>query len=631
MARLALLLATVAVLLVPAATALAQDGGAALSPVGDDDAFPERSWVLTLPEGESARPNQVSLRENGQAVRDLDVVPADAARRTFGVVLVLDASKSMQGRPIEDAMEAARAFAARRPGGQALGVVTFNGRVQTVLRPTTDGGRIAAALAGPPALAPDTAIRDGVAQALRLLRESQVETGSVVVLSDGSDTASKLTTPQVATAAQRQGVRIFSVGLESGAFAPGALKALAERSGGTYSLAGSSRSLRRVFDDLGTRLARELLITYRSAEPATTTIDVLARTSTGIEATATYRAPALRLPAPPPPAQEGFWVSTRGIAVTAMVIGLLLAIAMTVVARRPRAARLVERIAPFGAITSTSGDGSWDGSERSGSLLARPYERLQQRLSRSPRWRRFEEEVDVARVGLTPMKLASRTALGAVVALLLPVALGAGPLVGMLLAVLVILGARAYRRFRLRRQRGAFADQLPQSLQVMASAMRAGHSLTGALASVVQNAPEPSQTEFKRVRADEQLGVPVEECIDRMARRMDNSDLRQVGIVAALQQETGGNTAEILDRVVESVRERADLRRLVSTLTAQGRMGHVIVTALPIGLAAYFFVVNRPYLQPLFEPGPGRFLMGAAVVMVVLGSYSIRKIVDIKV
>lgn len=632
MARLALLLATVAVLLAPATTALAQDGGAALSPVGDDDAFPERSWVLTLPEGESARPNQVSLRENGQAVRDLDVVPADAAQRTFGVVLVLDASKSMQGRPIEDAMEAARAFAARRPGGQALGVVTFNGRVQTVLRPTTDGGRIAAALAGPPALAPDTAIRDGVAQALRLLRESQVETGSVVVLSDGSDTASKLTTPQVATAAQRQGVRIFSVGLESGAFAPGALEALAERSGGTYSLAGSSRSLRRVFDDLGTRLARELLITYRSAEPATTTIDVLARTSTGIEATATYRAPALRLPAPPPPAQEGFWVSTRGIAVTAMVIGLLLAIAMTVVARRPRAARLVDRIAPFGAITSTSGDdSSWDATVSRGSVLARPYERLQQRLSRSPRWRRFEEEVDVARVGLTPMKLASRTALGAVVALLLPVALGAGPLVGMLLAVLVILGARAYRRFRLRRQRGAFADQLPQSLQVMASAMRAGHSLTGALASVVHNAPEPSQTEFKRVRADEQLGVPVEECIDRMARRMDNSDLRQVGIVAALQQETGGNTAEILDRVVESVRERADLRRLVRTLTAQGRMGHIIVTALPIGLAAYFFAVNRAYLQPLLEPGPGRFLLGAAVVMVVLGSYFIRKIVDIKV
>jgi tight adherence protein B len=515
--------------------------------------------------------------------------------------------------------------------GQALGVVTFNGRVQTVLRPTTDGGRIAAALAGPPALAPETAIRDGVAQALRLLRESQVETGSVVVLSDGSDTASKLTTPQVAAAAQRQGVRIFSVGLESGAFAPGALKALAERSGGTYSLAGSSRSLRRVFDDLGTRLARELLITYRSAEPATTTIDVLARTSTGIEATATYRAPALLLPAPPPPAQEGFWVSTRGIAVTAMVIGLLLAIAMTVVARRPRAARLVERIAPFGAVTSTTGDGSWDGSERSGSILARPYELLQQRLSTSPRWQRFEEEVDVARVGQTPMKLASRTAFAAVVALLLPVALGAGPLVGMLLAVLVILGARAYRRFRLRRQRGAFADQLPQSLQVMASAMRAGHSLTGALASVVQNAPEPSQTEFKRVRADEQLGVPVEECIDRMARRMDNHDLRQVGIVATLQQETGGNTAEILDRVVESVRERADLRRLVRTLTAQGRMGHIIVTGLPIGLAAYFFTVNRPYLQPLLEPGAGRVVLGAAVVMVVLGSYFIRKIVDIKV
>jgi tight adherence protein B len=459
-----------------------------------------------------------------------------------------------------------------------------------------------------------------------------VETGSVVVLSDGSDTASKLTTPQVATAAQRQGVRIFSVGLESGAFAPGALEALAERSGGTYSLAGSSRLLRRVFDDLGTRLARELLITYRSAEPATTTIDVLARTSTGLEASATYRAPALQLPAPPRPAPETFWVSTRGIVATAMIIGLLLAVALTIVARRPRPARMRDRIAPFGAGTSTSGDdSSWDAIASRGSVLARPYERLQQRLSRSPRWRRFEEEVDVARVGQTPMKHASRTALGAVVALLLPVALGAGPLVGMLLVVLVVLGARAYRRFRLRRQRGAFADQLPQSLQVMASALRAGHSLTGALASVVHNSPEPSQTEFARVKADEQLGVPVEECINRMARRMDNPDLRQVGVVATLQQETGGNTAEVLDRVVESVRERGELRRLVRTLTAQGRMGHAVVTALPIGLGVFIFLTNREYMQPLFEPGAGRVLLGGAVVMVALGSYFIRKIVDIKV
>lgn len=626
MRRLALLLATL-VVLVPAAPALAQDGGAALTPVGDHDAFPERSWVFTLPEGESARPNEISLRENGQAVRDLQVVPADAAQRTFGVVLVLDASKSMQGEPIEAAMEAARAFAARRPDRQALGVVIFNGQVQTVLRPTTDEGRIAAALARPPALAPHTAIRDGVAQGLRLLRESRVETGSVVVLSDGSDTASEHSTSEVAGAARRQGVRIFSVGLKSGAFAPDALEALAERSGGAYSLAGSSRSLRRVFDDLGSRLARELLISYRSVEPGGSEIDVLARTSSGLEASAVYRAPALRMPAPPPPAQESFWVSTRGIAATAMVIGVLLALAMTVVARRPRSARLRERIAPFGAVTS---DGSEDLTGR-GSVLDHPYGRLRGRLAASRRWQRFEEEIDVARIDQTPMALAFRTVLGAMIALVLPVALGAGLFAGALLASFVLLGVRGYRKFRLRRQRSAFADQLPQSLQVMASAMRAGHSLTGALASVVGNAPEPSQSEFARVRADEQLGVPVEECINRMARRMDNADLRQVGIVATLQQETGGNTAEVLDRVVESVRERGELRRLVRTLTAQGRIGHAVMTALPVGLAGLIFLANPDYIQPLLEPGAGRFLLGLAVVLVVLGSLAIRKIVDIKV
>ena len=99
-----------------------------------------------------------------------------------------------------------------------------------------------------------------------------------------------------------------------------------------------------------------------------------------------------------------------------------------------------------------------------------------------------------------------------------------------------------------------FAEQLPDNLQVLASALRAGHSLVGALSVVVDDCPEPSRSEFRRVVADEQLGVPLEDAFGVVARRMENSDLEQVALVAALQRETGGNTAEVLDRVAETIR-----------------------------------------------------------------------------
>jgi tight adherence protein B len=180
-------------------------------------------------------------------------------------------------------------------------------------------------------------------------------------------------------------------------------------------------------------------------------------------------------------------------------------------------------------------------------------------------------------------------------------------------------------------QRQLFASQLPDNLQVLASALRAGHSLVGALSVVVEDSPEPSRREFQRVIADEQLGVPLEEAIETVAERMDSSDLRQVGLVAALQHETGGNTAEVLDRVADTVRERFELRRLVRTLTTQGRMSRWILTSLPAFLLAVISFLNPEYVEPLYTRQGGRILLVVAAVMVTAGSLVIRKIINIRV
>jgi tight adherence protein B len=113
--------------------------------------------------------------------------------------------------------------------------------------------------------------------------------------------------------------------------------------------------------------------------------------------------------------------------------------------------------------------------------------------------------------------------------------------------------------------------------------------------------------------------------------RMDSKDFEQVALVAALQRETGGNTAEVLDRVTETVRDRVALQRMIKTLTAQGRMSRWVVSGLPVALLAAITAINPDYMEPLFVTPLGRGLLLLAAVMVVSGSLVIKRIVDIKV
>jgi tight adherence protein B len=125
--------------------------------------------------------------------------------------------------------------------------------------------------------------------------------------------------------------------------------------------------------------------------------------------------------------------------------------------------------------------------------------------------------------------------------------------------------------------------------------------------------------------------VPLENAFQVVADRMASRDLEQVALVARLQRETGGNTAEVLDRVADTVRGRFELRRLVRTLTTQGRMSRWIVSFLPVALLGIISVLNPKYISPLFETTVGRVLLVFAAVMVVTGSLVIKRIINIKV
>jgi tight adherence protein B len=161
--------------------------------------------------------------------------------------------------------------------------------------------------------------------------------------------------------------------------------------------------------------------------------------------------------------------------------------------------------------------------------------------------------------------------------------------------------------------------------------MRAGHSLVSGIDTLSESATEPSRTEWKRVVADEQLGVPLEAAIRPLAKRMDCADIEQIALVATLQTRSGGNMADVLERVADGVRERGDLRRELISLTAQARLSRWVITGLPPAMVVILEIVHPSYLTPLFETTTGQILLGLATGLVVLGSLIMRAITNVKV
>lgn len=617
------------------AAALLAAGGSAAAPPSfrltalNSVQFPDRAFVLSSATGKPLSRAAIHASENGLPVGDLTVTPAGQTRnRTFGVVLVIDASYSMRGPAIAGAMAAARAFQAHSPASQALGVVTFNRRVQVALRPTVNRKAAASALRKPPALSVNTHLWDAASQAIDLLVKQKIAAGSIILLTDGRDIGSRSTPARVVARARAAAVRVFAVGLRSPQFKPGVLESIARETNGGYAEAASPGGLKAIYRALSERFAREYVVRYRSNVGPGVPVRVAA-TVDGVSGVATWRyvtpipdsvAPFHRSPL------ERFVSSPASVVLLALLAALFAWFAVSTILKPGRStvrARVGEFVSTGEGTTSGTDAASIKVRER---LLSHALLTAERAFERAPWWERFKEELEIGQFPVRPVPLMVLTATSSVALAFLGLV---SPVLVLLMAVPPLVVRSAYKR-RLKQRRDAFEEQLPDNLAVLAASLRAGHSFVGGLASVLDTAEEPSRSELMRAASDERLGVPIEDALLRVAARMDSRDLEQIALVASLQRQAGGNTAEVLDTVVESIRERFKLRRLVRALTAQGRLARWVLVGLPLGVAAWIAFANPHYLAPLLHTGTGQTLIIVAVVMVVAGSLVMKRITNIE-
>jgi tight adherence protein B len=586
--------------------------------------FPNRAFVLSLPSTRALTTDNVSVTENGGDVIDLSVLPASAVgKKTFGVVLVVDSSESMAGAPIRNAMAAARAFAARRNPNQQLALVTFNTEPSVALPFTTNKDRIDAALSQVPPVAYGTHIYDAVAKAEAMLATAKIQAGSIVVLSDGADTGSARKGTDVARVAREARVRLYAIGLRSPKFDASTLTSLAANGGGDYSLAQSTKSLAPLFDQLSQRIANEYVVRYKSLAGPKVPVHVTVKIAGVGSGTSAYQTPALPIKSIPPyhkSVGQRFWTSPLLMVIFALLVAGTIVL-ITYGLATTQGTGLPQRMVEFVSVP---------GLQRRRAAQQATTEALVEEEKGAGLWTRLDRALEIAHINMNGIVYVLWTIV-ATVLMFLFILVVTGSVWWSLLALAVPFASREFVLRKLAHRRNQFAEQLPDALQVISSALRSGHSFIGALAVVVDSASEPMKSEMQRVVADEQLGIPVDTSLGVVAERMASRDLEQVGLVAQLQQDAGGNAAEVVDRVAETIRERFELRRLIKTLTAQGRMSRWIVTGIPILIVVLLQLINPHYLHPLLQSTTGKVVLGLAAALCAAGSWVIKKIIDIKV
>jgi tight adherence protein B len=244
---------------------------------------------------------------------------------------------------------------------------------------------------------------------------------------------------------------------------------------------------------------------------------------------------------------------------------------------------------------------------------------------------RLDMELEAAGVSIRSGEFVVMSAGSAIVAGILGAALMRNALLALVFAAVGAAIPTGLLRTALSKRANKLREQLPDVLTIMAASLRAGHSFLQSLDTVAKEIAQPAAAEFQRVVAEIRLGRPAEDALEALAVRVGSEDFKWAVLAVNIQREVGGNLAEILDNVADTLRERAMLRRQIRVLTSEGRLSAWVLTLLPIGIGLYMGAVNPTYIALLFTTTIGWVMLITAAVLMVLGILWMRKIVNIDV
>jgi tight adherence protein B len=536
----------------------------------------------------------------------------------------------MRGKPLADAIVAARSFIGAKNGADQLAVIAFGSRPLVISPFSTARFDADDSLAS---LTPDntqgTALYDAIGVAAGQLKSNELPGRVIIVLTDGADKGSKRTIEQAYQAALEANAAVYAIGIEGEGFTPDPLIEIADRTGGQYYGAASTSDLAAVYAKIAATLKRTWRVQYVTASRPGDHIRVAASVVGHGSSVNQFSIPgaAATTPGPSKVVPKGAYGPGGPLGV-ALVVAFLVLLACLFMLAGIRGSWVRNRISVH--LGETRGKSKATGKERRLAILGNVFKLTEKVFGQLAVWRRIGKMLERADVPLRTVEF-FWIEMGAVVAAFMFSAVIGGS-VPVMLALMVVAGAIPYGVvwLKMRKRIRAFEDQLPDLLITIAASLKAGHSFKQGLQAVVDEGHPPANAEIRRVLTEASLGRSMDDALAEMADRVGSANFEFAITAVTIQRQVGGSLASLFDMVADTVRQRQQFSRKIRALTAMGRMSAYTLIGIPFFIAGAVTVLNRSYMHPLYFTTAGRFLIGLGLVMMMLGSLVLKKIVSFR-
>ncbi len=252
-------------------------------------------------------------------------------------------------------------------------------------------------------------------------------------------------------------------------------------------------------------------------------------------------------------------------------------------------------------------------------------------LLRSSLYRRFDRLIDTTGLKIDPKIVLLFIIITGICFFILGISLNRGILVSMLFTLIAIGGIFLFLSFRKHAHLITFTEQLPDALDMVARSLRAGHAMQSAIQLVGNEMSEPVSGLFKVTYEEQQLGLPMRDSLALMLDRMPSVDLRLFVTAVNIHREVGGNLAETLERLANTIRDRLRIKRQVRVYSAQGRLSGYILVALPMVMAFMLYSIAPGYLEEFIKVDEGKYAVAIAVIAQIIGFIIIKRLINIRI
>ena len=616
----------------------------------DTAGFPNVSLYLGFREGSQLGTRELGksnfiIKENNREIRDFTAQKIGETSEPIATILAIDTSGSMKGDPISNAKNAAASFIDNMRDVDKVAIIGFADTVTEYSTFTSDKTVLKKSIESISSEG-ETSLFDGIIKGIGMFKSvDDVKYQYILVLSDGTDTVSAAAADDVVALVSSGSIAIYSIALLSNEFNPSDLETIAKAANGALLTTADPEQLINLYSDISKKIRNQYKITFKSSSTniekfnVTVSIDSFGiKDSINLE----YENPFFTQ------SGSGAVTNTQSSQVAAEIVILdkwwikgliylfifisvtiLLYIISTVMI--PGKPGLKDRMDHYlynveDKITS----GEIPEKKTRKGLFSRLARKGKKNTGKPGFAEVFEVQLRRAGMNIAGSKFMTIHLLAVGISTLLVYIITKNFLLTLAVVMVATFFPFLFINFKTGQRIKKFNEQLPDTLQLIEGALKAGYSLNQSLTMVISESKPPISEEFKITASEIRMGLSEKDALENMAKRINSELFSWVILAINIQREVGGNLAEIMDIIANTIREKERVLRQIKGLVAEGKLSAYVLIGLPIIMAIALSIMNKEYINVLFTTKIGFLLIGIAVLLMIIGIVWILKIIKIE-